>query len=114
MKKYTGNDQLFRNSMMKDNPHIEPDKAIEYRLNHYFLMKRSSHKVHSNSFEGLFVWIFSLKSLGLKAGFATVCLAYFLFIGNINTKTVNQQFSDTCQVNTVAVDTNYMVKDTCK
>lgn len=105
---------MFRNSILKDNPGIEPDKAIEDRLNYYFLMKKSSHKVHSNSFEGVFIWLFSLKALGLKAGFATVCLAYFLFLGNMNTKTVNQQYSDTCQLNTLAVDTNFIAKDTCK
>ena len=114
MKKYTNTYHLFRKSILKDNPDIEPDKAIEGRLNYYFLMKKSSHKVHSNSFAGVLIWLFSMKALGLKAGFATVCLAYFLFLGNINTKTVHQQYSDTCQLNTLAVDTNYMVKDTCK
>ena len=114
MKQYTNTDHLFRNSIINDNQGIEPDKSIEDRLNNYFLMKKSSHKVHSNSFAGVLIWLFSLKTLGLKAGFATVCLAYFLFLGNMNTKTVHQQYSDTCQLNTLTVDTNYMVKDTCK
>lgn len=114
MKKNTNTDRLFRNIVIKDNPGIDPERAVGERLNYYFLMKKSTHKVHSNSFEGLFIWIFSLKALGLKAGFVSACLAYFLFLGNINTKTVNQQYSDTCQLNTVAIDTNYMVKDTCK
>ncbi len=114
MKKCTNTDYLLRNSIINDNPGIEPDKSVEDRLNYYFLMKKSCYKVHSNSFAGALIWLFSMKALGLKAGCATVCLAYFLFLGNINTKTVHQQYSDTCQLNTLAVDTNYMIKDTCK
>ena len=115
MKKSNHTDRLFRESVLLDNPNIEPNKSIEVRLNHYFMIKRSSHKVHSNSFEGIFLNLFSTKLLGyLAGGVAAACLGYSLFIGNINTKPINQQYADSCYQSTFAVDTNLIVKDTCR
>lgn len=105
---------LFRRSITTDNPDIKPNKGIEERLNYHFLLKQPRQRVHTNSFTGMFFWLFSLKSLGFKASLVSACLLYFLFIGNINEQRQNEQFTDTCQVSKTAVDTFYMSKDSCK
>jgi hypothetical protein len=97
-----------------DNPGIEPNKAIEERLNHYFMIKQPSRKIHMNSFGGMLVWLFSMKSLGFKASLVSACLAYFLFFGNIKNNPSNPGYSDSCQIHTLVADTNLIVKDTCK
>lgn len=115
MKKSSYTDKLFRDSVLQDKPNIEPNKSIEARLNNYFLIKNTSRKVHSNSFEGAFLNMFSTRFIGyLAGGVAAACLGYSLFIGNINTKPINQQYADSCYQNTFALDTNLIVKDTCR
>jgi len=105
---------LFRKAIMQDSPAIEPNPAIAERLNYYYTFKQPTRKLYSNSFAGMFVWLFSLKGVGLKAGFVSACLAYFLFVGNIKNNVGLQDLSDTCQVHQMLIDTNYLAKDTCK
>jgi hypothetical protein len=105
---------LLRNAVMRDQPQIEPDKTLGERLNYYYMLKRPSQKVRSNSFSGMFFWLFSLKSVGFKAGVASFCLAYFLFFGHIKNNPGRQELADTIQIHQALVDTNYVVKDTCK
>jgi len=115
MKRSTHTDKLFRESVLQDNLNIEPNKSIETRLNSYFLIQNASRKVHANSFEGIFVNLFSTKLLGYMAGgVAAACLGYSLFVGNVNTKPINQQYADSCYQNTFVVDSNLIVKDTCR
>ncbi len=112
--KFGHTDDLFRNIVMNDNPGIKPIKAIEERLNYYYLLKQPTRKVHSNSFSGMFIWLFSMKSLGLKTSFISAGLAYLLFFGNIKNNPSNPGYSDSCQIHTLVADTNFTVKDTCK
>ena len=112
--KFSPIDNMFRKSVHQDNPAIEPDPAIAERLNYYYSLKQPARKLHANSFGGMFIWLFSLKSAGFKAGFVSVCLAYFLFVGDIKNNTGIPEMSDTCQVHSLLVDTSYMAKDTCK
>jgi hypothetical protein len=112
--KFNHTNYLFSNAIKADMADLKPNKAIEERLNYYFMLKRSSHKVHSNSFSGMFVWLLSLKGLGIKAGFATICLTYCLFFGNIKDNNNIPQFSDTCQITPQLVDSFYLAKDSCK
>jgi hypothetical protein len=107
-------EQLFRKAVTYDNPNISADKAIEERLNYYFSLKQPRSKIHMNSFSGMFLWIFSIKSMGFKASLASVVLAYFLFFGNIKNGSDSRNYSDTCRIHTLLADTNYLVKDTCK
>jgi hypothetical protein len=115
MKNYNRpNNSFFRNAIKYDTPDIQPDRAIEQRLNYYYSLKQPMRKVHANSFVGMFLWLLSWKSIGLKAGFVSVCLVYMLFIGNMRNNTDTNKLSDTCQIHQLLVDTNYIVKDTCK
>jgi hypothetical protein len=115
MKNYNSpNDGLFRNAIMRDIAGIEPDKAIGQRLSYYYSVKQPMRKVHANSFAEIFLWLFSWKSMGLKAGFISVCLVYALFVGNIKNNGHANNLSDTCRVHSLLVDSNYIAKDTCK
>jgi hypothetical protein len=111
--KFSHNENLYRSALSSDEPGIRPDQAIVERLNYYYSLKQAGHKLHMNSFSGMFVWLFSLKSLGLKASLASVCLGYMLFFGNIKKSPDDFKYSDSCQINTLVVDTNFTFKDTC-
>ena len=112
--KFDSTHHLFRKAVLHDNPAIEPNPAIAERLNYYYTLKQPTRKLYSNSFSGMFVWMFSSKGAGLKAGFVSVCLSYFLFVGNIKNNSGYQELSDTCMVHQMLVDTSYLAKDTCK
>lgn len=114
MKASESNHQLLRKSIAQDNPAIGPDQAIIERLNYYYTLKQPKRKIHTNSFTGMFVWLFSIKSAGLKAGIVSVSLAYFLFVGNIRNNSSLQETPDTCQIHQMLVDSSYIAKDTCK
>ncbi|HEY4786001.1 MAG TPA: hypothetical protein VIH57_08125 [Bacteroidales bacterium] len=107
-------DRLFRKAITSDHPGIEADKAIADRLNYYFMIKRSGKRLQANSFSGMFLWLFSLKGMGVKAGFVSACLAYFLFFGNIRNNSAIRDVNGTYQMQQLLVDTNYVAKDTCK
>jgi len=52
--------------------------------------------------------------MGVKAGFVSACLAYFLFFGNIRNNSAIRDVNGTYQMQQLLVDTNYVAKDTCK
>jgi len=106
-------DHLFRKIISGDNPGIKPNKAIEGRLNYYFLLKQPRRKVHMNSFGDMFIWLLSMKSFGIKASLASICLLYFLFMGNINNNNQRSNISDTSQISTAVIDTFSLTKDSC-
>lgn len=106
--------KLFREILSKDDPGIKPDKAIAERLNYSYLLKQPYRKVHMNSFAGMFVWLFSMKNFGIKASLVSICLLYFLFLGNMNNNEQNQNLSDTSQVSSAVIDTFSLTKDSCK
>lgn len=108
------NHQLFRKSVAQDNPAIEPNPALAEGLHYYYTIKQPTRNVHRNSFSGMFVWLLSMKGAGFKAGIASVCLLYFVFVGNIKNSSSIQDISDTCQVHQMLVDSSYLAKDTCK
>jgi hypothetical protein len=105
------NEEL-KNVLRNDNPPIVPNPAIAERLNYHFLLKSPVRKVHSNSFVGFAAWIFSAKSLALKAGLAVVLSSVILFKSQLsnNTSIIS---ADTCLTKTQLVDTNYVFRDTC-
>ena len=107
-------DNLFRKAVQHDNPGIEPNTAIAERLNYHYTLKQPTRKLYANSFAGMFVWLLSFKNIGIKASFLSICLAYFLFVGNIKTGSGIPELSDTCQVHQLFVDTAFMVKDTSR
>ncbi|HEX2936552.1 MAG TPA: hypothetical protein VHO72_14445 [Bacteroidales bacterium] len=98
--------------LRNDNPPIVPNPAIAERLNYHFLLKSPARKVHSNSFAGFAAWIFSAKSLALKAGLAVVFSSVILFKSQLNNNT-SIISADTCLTKTQLVDTNYVFRDTC-
>lgn len=106
--------KLFREIVSKDHPDIKPDKAIAERLNYYYLLKQPHRRVHMNSFAGMFVWLFSLKSIGIKASLISVCFLYFLLLGNVSNQNQNQKLSDTSQVSAAVIDTFSLSIDSCK
>jgi|ERR1035437_3918212 hypothetical protein len=112
--RFDHSNKLFREIISGDNPDIKPDKAIEERLNYYYLLKQPHRKVHMNSFAGMFVWLFSMKSFGVKASLISVCLLYFLFLGNMNNNNQSQNSSDTSQISSAAIDTFSLTKDSCR
>jgi hypothetical protein len=112
--RFDQSNKLFREIVSKDNPDIKPDKAIAERLNYYYLLKQPHRKVHMNSFMGMFVWLFSMKSFGIKASLVSVCLLYFLFLGNMNNNDQSQNSSDTSQISAAAIDTFSLTKDSCR
>jgi len=112
--KYNPTDNLFRKATNLDNPSISPDPSTIERLNYYYSLKQPMRKLHANSFSGMFLWLFSIKGVGVKAGFVSVCLTYFLFMGNIKNNPGLPETSDTCQIRSLLVDTSYVVKDTCR
>jgi hypothetical protein len=112
--KLSHDENLLRSTVSNDNPGIKPNKAIEERLNYYYTIKQPNREIHMNSFGGMFIWLFSMKSLGLKASFISAGLAYLLFFGNIKNDPSNPGYSDSCQIHTLVADTNFIVKDTCK
>lgn len=115
MNNKSDNNDLFRKAIVADCPDLKPDRNIESNLNYYFMLKNPSRKVQSNSFVGLLVWLISFKDIGLKAGFASACLAGFLFFGSIKNEGNVQYPHDTCQVSTpLLVDTFYTTQDSCK
>lgn len=105
------NEEL-KNVLSKDNPPIVPDPAITERLHYHFLLKSPARKVHSNSFVGFAAWIFSAKSLVLKAGLAVVFSSVILLKSQLsnNTSIIS---ADTCITKNQLVDTNYVYRDTC-
>jgi hypothetical protein len=107
-------DNMLRNVVTNDNPEIIPDEAIEKRLNYHFLLRNSSQKVHSNSFFGSLVWFASLKSVGIKTAFVSLCFVGCLLLGNIKNNDQRLELSDTCHVSPQLVDSFYMVRDSCK
>jgi hypothetical protein len=111
---FSSSDHLFRKAVNNDHPNIEPDAAIAERLNYYYSLKQPGRKLHANSFSGMIVWLLSVKSMGLKAGFVSLGLAYFLFLGNIKSSSEIPGASDTCQIHSLLVDSSYVAKDTCK
>jgi hypothetical protein len=106
--------RLFKEIISGDNPDIKPDKAIEERLNYYYLLKQPQRKVQMNSFTGMFVWLFSMKSFGIKAGLVSVCFFYFLFLGNMNHNDQSQNYSDTSHISSAVIDTFSLTKDSCR
>ena len=88
--KFSHIDDLFVSAVTNDNPGIKPNKAIEERLNYYYMIKQPTSKTHMNSFSGMFIWLFSMKSFGFKASVASACIVYFLFLGNIKNNDQNQ------------------------
>ncbi len=106
--------KLFREIISRDNPDIKPDKTIEERLNYYYLLKQPHRKVHMNSFAGMFVWLFSMKSFGVKASLVSVCLLYFLFLGNMNNTDQHKNDSNINRISSTAIDTFCLTKDSCR
>jgi hypothetical protein len=111
--KHIYNNNIFKKAVISDNPAIEPDAAIKHRLGYYFNLQHSRHKVHSNSFTGLFSWIFSSQSLVFKSGLAIVML-FFLFLKtpvmDNNSSIINGGNNTT---NISVADTNAISIDTC-
>lgn len=111
-KKQFQNNDLFSKAVQMDNPSIIPDPAIDKRINYYFNLQHSRQKIHSNSFSGIFGWIFSSNALVFKAGFAVLTFV-FLFIKSPVMENNSVITSDTCASKSVLVDTGFVVRDTC-
>ena len=104
-------DELFRQALKNDRQAGQPNSAIEERLGYQFMLKHSSRKLYSNSFNLSFL---SFKAFGLKASLVTACLVGILFFVKVNN---NQNISvalDSCQVNHALADSNFVAKDTCR
>lgn len=74
--------QLLQNDLIG-----KPDEAIENRLMHSFLLKSTGSKLKQNSFTNYFGWLFSLQSIGLKAGLASVILFFSILNSNLSPDT---------------------------
>ncbi|MEI8113664.1 MAG: hypothetical protein WCI54_08540 [Bacteroidia bacterium] len=76
-------DQLFA-ELLRNDQVGEPDQTIEKRLEYSFLLKNSSSKLRQNSFGNFFGWIFSVQSIGLKAGLVSLALTFFVMNSQLN------------------------------
>ena len=112
--KFNSPDELFRNALKHDTPELTPNEGIEKRLNYYYQLKQASRKPHQNSFVDLFSWLLSFKNIGLKTSMISVCLVYFLFLGNFQNNPHSPQISDSCQIAPCVVDSLSAAKDSCK
>ncbi|WP_340114721.1 hypothetical protein [Maribellus mangrovi] len=113
---FVGEEELKR-MFTHDARGIEPDTAVQERLEYAFLLNRSSYKTTQNSFLSLFSSLFSWSHLPAKV--AVVSL--LLMVSLINFQPKSQQFimpgSDTT-LNSVPlrIDTSGMLPffgDTC-
>ena len=114
MEKNNFSDEILNRVIPGDNPGIEPNPSIIHRLNYHFLMKNSSSPVKKNSMLPFFGSFMMIKSFGIKAGLASAIIASFLFVNRINNHQVYSSGMDTCSRQSLMVDTNYMIKDSCK
>jgi len=107
-------DDLFNHILKNDRQAGMPNRAVGERLNYHFMLKHSSRKVFSNSFSLFGSSFFFFKTVGLKAGLATVCLVGLLFFMKLNNSQSISVTIDSCQVNHALADSNFVVKDTCR
>lgn len=113
MKNNTDNEIFFHKIISVDNPSITPDPAVLHRLQYRLLLKNSHRQVKQNALLP-FLGVMFTSHVGMKAGLATVILASILFVGKINDHQVNSAYTDSCALHSMMVDTNYMVKDSCR
>jgi hypothetical protein len=106
------NQDIFKKIIEADQIPVTPNPAIEERVNYYYRLQHSRHKVHSNSFAGCLGWILSGKALILKTGLAIAAAVFFMVKSPViqNTSVIT---ADTCTHKVLLTDTNTMVKDTC-
>ena len=62
-----------------------PAPGVEDRLKYAFMLKSAQYKTRQNSFGGFFVWVFSMKGLGIKTAVASLLLAFVMLKPDINT-----------------------------
>ncbi len=106
--------ELFRN----DETGCKPDPSVKSRLDYTFMLKESQGKIRQNSFLGLFAWIFSLKSLPVKAAFVSLILMFSVFnfqqkSGNFETPTVDSASIFTIPFKLDSVINKPFSSDTC-
>jgi hypothetical protein len=106
------NDEELKKILKKDNPPLQADPAIAERLNYHFLIKSPMQKVHSNSFAGFTLWLFSFKSIAIKTCIAVIFSSVLLFKSEFNERS-SIIAEDTCVMKNQLPDTNYVFRDTC-
>lgn len=106
------NDKHLHKIMHSDRAPM-PGHNLEARLNYHFLLKHSSNKIHSNSFAGFLGWLISGKSIAIKTALGVVVAGFFMLKSPITTP-YGKNSADTCRNSILLVDTNFLVKDTCR
>ena len=114
MRHYHIPENLMRKLIAADQPDIKPDPAIVQRLQYQLLLKNSRHVVHQNSLLPYLGNLLLFKSMGMKAGLTAILLVGFLFVGKINDHPIGTGYSDSCSIHSLVVDSNYMIKDSCR
>lgn len=76
-------EKYFPEIIQNDMPRLEPDPAIEKRLNYVLCLKADNRHVSENSFLSLIGGFFSLHNLGIKAGIITGLLLITLLFNKI-------------------------------
>lgn len=95
-------DQLFSDLLQRDQIG-EPDRSLENRLMHSFLLKSGSSKSRQNSLSSFLGWLVSVQSIGLKAGLASVILFLSIMNSQINIKSDKITGSDSLYTKRVLV-----------
>jgi hypothetical protein len=90
----------------------EPDFRVEDLLNYAFMLKSAQFKTRQNSFSGFFGWIFSMKSLGMKAAVASVLLAFVMLKPDIDMNSGAGPVLDSVRVNVLVVDSTFFQTNT--
>lgn len=76
-------EKYFSKIIQNDMPELEPDPAVERRLDYVLSLKTSNKHVSENSFFSLITGFFSINHLGIKAGIITGLLLISLLFNQI-------------------------------